>query len=127
MKKKVLMSLVLLTMVAAGVVFAQSQGRYYLEVYSIDANVYSTLVRQMNNTSISREDQYITVRTDKNTKVISKDRNLTFDQLKQKFDHPILSGIDLSPAQQKWGLTCFENVSGDQSASYRYFWIRRTE
>jgi hypothetical protein len=136
MKKKVLMSLVLLTMVAASAAFAQSQGRYYLEVYDIDPDIYKTLERQKNNTTITREDQYIFVRTDKWTSLLSKDRNLTLDQARQKLQtfggstsdvRDLINRFDQSQPQQRWGTTGYADLCGDQFIRYIFFWLRRTE
>jgi len=127
MKKKALIAFALFAVVAATAAFAQSQGRYYLESWNISEAVYKTLVSQRNNASISREDQYITVRKDKNTKLVSKYSNLTLDQVRQQLDAPPLGDIDFSPAQQKWWQVVFGNVSGDSFAAYMYYWIRRTE
>jgi hypothetical protein len=133
MKKKALMSLVLLIIVGTSAVFAQSQGKYNLEIYNISETTYNTIDRLMNDPTQTREENYFLVRTANGTAVRSKDRGLSLEQAKQKlldidprntrWVNQVNSGIQA--AQQQWGINGW---AGNTSPSYRiYFWIRRTE
>jgi len=135
MKKKLLMSLVLLTMIAASVVFAQSQGRYYLEIWNISEITYNNIESRSNDPAFMREDIYYSVRTATGTALRSKDRNISLEDARQKLlsiaprDAAWQNNITeaLKNAQQKWGAhgSGFSNRTSPQYCVY--FWIRRTE
>ena len=135
MKKKALMSLVLLIVIGTSAVFAQSQGKYNLEIYNISEATYNTLERLANDPKQTREEDYLLVRTTNTTALRSKDLGLSFDQVKQKLqsidsntNSQLRKGIDglMQDAQQRWGFQAWAYSTG--SAAYRvYIWIRRQE
>jgi len=83
MKKKVLMGLVLLIVVGASAVFAQSQ-KYYLEIWNISNTTYNTIDGKMNDHTWMREDNLFLARTASGSTLRSKDRNLSLEEVKQK-------------------------------------------
>jgi len=132
MKKRVLMGLLLLTIIGTSAVFAQSQGKYLLEIYDLSKATYDTLYR--GNSNWTREDFYFVARSASGTKLRSKDQNLSIDQLKQK-----LTAIDstrgyggwenevnttINYAQQKWGAFGTYWLENKFTVA---FWVRRTE
>ena len=126
MKKKVLMGLVLLIVVGASAVFAQSQAKYYMEVYTVSQATLKTIQNDKNS---MREDDYFLARTAKGSSLRSKEKNLTLDQVRQKlYDlSPGATGIDdvISQVQRTWGSGgTLINTKGNL---YVYVWIRRTE
>jgi len=133
MKKKVLVGLLLLIAIGTSAVFAQSQGKYYLEIYNISQAAYDNLERLNKDPATMREDNYFFVRTASGTTLRSKDRNLTLEEVKQKFlsisrDNKMNRMVNdsIPTAQQSWGLDGWGFNTG--TPQYRlYFWLRRTE
>jgi hypothetical protein len=134
MKKRVLMSLLLLIAVGTSAVFAQNTGKYYLEIYNISKATFDTIDR---STTTMREDDYFLARTASGTTVRSKDRDLTLEQVRQKLvaigpqATTYVNSInkDVIPIlQQRWsaGGIGFSTTNGQYDFTI-YFWVRRTE
>jgi len=126
MKKKVLMIMVLLIVVGASGIFAQSQAKYYMEVWTISQ---ATLNAILNDKNSMREDDYFLARTARGSSSRSKEKNLTLDQVRQKLTSlsPGATGLDevISQVQRTWGAGgTLEYTKGNL---YVYVWIRRTE
>jgi hypothetical protein len=134
MKKKVLMSLVLLTLIGTSAVFAQSKEKYYLEIYNISEATAKTLDSKKNDPKFMREDDYFFVRTASGTTLRSKDNGLSLEQVKQKIMEIAPGNTTLvrwindftSTAQQKWGVGGAAYSTGSPRF-FVYAWIRRTE
>ena len=128
MKKKVLMGIVLLTIVAASAVFAQSQQKFVLEIYNISEAAYKAFDRLE-----TREDQYFFTRAANGTALRDKGKDLTIEQVKQKllpidpqntrWVNQVNDGI--SSAQQKWGT---HGVATNTTPRYSvYYWVRKQD
>ena len=135
MKKKVLLSLVLLAIVATSAVFAQSQGRYYLEIWNISETTFNNTASRSNDPAYMREDIYYSVRIAGGTVSRSKDRNLSLEDVRQKLlsiaprDNPWQNKVteSLQNAQQKWGAHGAGFNTNTSPQYCVYFWIRRIE
>ena len=124
--------LVVLTAIVVGGVFAQSQEKYYLEIYDISLPTYNTITGRTNDQTIMREDDYFFVRTASGTALRSKDRGLSIEEVRQKVlsIYPgnttwtnAINNTAIPRAQQQWGYT-FQYYVGNTRV---YVWLRRTE
>ena len=135
MKKKALMSLVLLIVVGTSAVIAQSQGKYYLEIWDVTQATITSLDRTVNQKDLTGEDKYFLVRSAAGTSSRYRNLDLTLEQAKQKL-------LDLDPrnttfvnyinntfipeVQRIWCWSAWSFNTG--SGSYRvFYWLRRWE
>jgi hypothetical protein len=138
MKKKVLMGLVLLIVIGTSAVFAQSQEKYYLEIYNISQATFSPLGtsrRQNDPNHLAMEDDYFFVRTASGTTLRYRAKDLTFEQVRQNLLSiaPQLTAYvnfvnnEVLPYAQKYWLQNFW-YSNARNPEFRiYVWCRRTE
>jgi hypothetical protein len=84
MKKKVLMGLVLLIVIGTSAVFAQSQGKYYLEIWDVTQATLTSLDRTLNQKDLTGEDKYFLVKSAAGTSSRYRNLDLTLEQAKQK-------------------------------------------
>jgi hypothetical protein len=132
MKNRVLVSLVLLIVVGTSAVFAQSQDKYYLEIYNISQATLNSLERTVNQKDLTGEDKYFLVRSAAGTSSRYRNLDLTLEQAKQKL-------LDLDPrnttfvnyinntfipaVQKTWCWSAWSFNTG-----YRvFYWLRRWE
>jgi len=116
MKKKVLMGLVLLIVVGASAVFAQSQGTYYLEIWNVSNTTYSTIDSKINDKTWMREDSLFLARTASGGALRSKDRNLSLDEVKQKL-------LAIAPQVNAWVNQVNSAIQGAQKNGGYNLWI----
>ena len=86
MKKKVLMSLVLLIAIGTSAAFAQNTAKYYLEIWDITQATYNALnaPSRVNDRTLKAEDDYFLARTASGTNLRWKESGLTLEQARQK-------------------------------------------
>ena len=134
MKKRVLMGLVLIAIIGISAVFAQSNEKYYLEIYNISEATAKTIDSKRNDPTNMREDNYFLVRTASGTTLRSKDNGLSLEQVKQKLleiapkDTFLMNIVNetTQTAQQKWNGGGY--AVNTKPPQYRvYWWIRRIE
>jgi len=138
MKKKVLMSLVLFIVIGASAAFAQtaqSQGKYYLEIWNVSQATITSLDRTVNQKDVTGEDKYFLVRSADGTSSRYRNLDITLEQAKQKL-------LDIDPknttfvnyinntfipeVQRTWCWSAWSFSTG--SGSYRvFYWLRRWE
>jgi hypothetical protein len=125
MKKKVLLSLVLLTMVTASLVFAQNQAKYYMEIWNISSTTFETgysSYRSGNASGNTLEDAYYLVRTANGTTLRSKDKNLSIEDIRQK-----LLSLDLTDNDTGWANFLDSNfLPGLQQNGLKTQWFQNT-
>ena len=133
MKKRILMSLVLLTMVTVSTVFAQNQEKYKLEIWNITQATYDAVDKMFKDTNpnITIEDEYFLMRSASGTSLRSKEDKLTFEQVRQKL-HAVVPGHsgwanlvndNTALLPQQW-VVCAWPGAGTTMILY---WVRRTE
>ena len=131
MKKRVLMSLVVLAIIGTSAVFAQTaqqQGKYHLEVWNISQAAYDRL-----KAGTLYEDAYFAARSASGTSVRIREDSLTLEQVRQKL-------LDVIPRNAAWTNYINNNVPFSQIQQYGVicgwisanqtrilYWIRRQE
>ena len=133
MKKRVLMGLLLLIVIGTSAVFAQNQGKYFVEIWDISQATIDTLNR--GNSNWTKEDVYFLVRSASGTTLRSKDLGLSLEQARQKLlniapqitDHVNQVNSSIQTAQQQWTNAGFEAGTSGGKAYRVFYWIRRQE
>jgi hypothetical protein len=135
MKKKVLMSLVLLIVIGTSAVFAQSQGKYYLEIWDVTQATITSLDRTLNQKDVTGEDKYFLVRSASGTSSRYRNLDITLEQARQKLLEidprntgfvNYINNTFIPEVQRTWCWSAWSFTTG--SGSYRvFYWLRRWE
>jgi hypothetical protein len=133
--RTLLLSAVLFAIIGTGAVFAQSEGKYYLEIYDVSQATINSLnemkKKEDPNTGVG-EDYYFLARTANGTSLHSKDKGLTLEQVRQKLtdiaprNTNYVKSIDerMPLTQQYWGWCGWGFSTGTPRI---FYWINRLE